>query len=80
MLHRKPEKLIRLRLERGMSQTEFGRVIGTTASQLCAWERGRARVPELRWARILIALAMPYEPLFDTEPVSAATFEEELDE
>src|SRR6516165_6620857 len=69
--NRKIGHLIRaLRLERGMSQTELGNLIGVTFQQIQKYEKGANRVAAGRLHRLSEVLKAPIT-FFYAEPASA---------
>lgn len=59
------EKLRALRLDRGLSQSDLGRLIGVTFQQLQKYEKGANRVSAGRLARIAAALDVPITAFYD---------------
>src|SRR5947207_15449826 len=59
------EKLRALRLDRGLSQSDLGRLIGVTFQQLQKYEKGVNRVSAGRLVRIAAALDVPITAFYD---------------
>src|SRR5256885_14869264 len=58
-------KLRALRLDRGLSQGDLGRVVGVTFQQLQKYEKGVNRISAGRLVRIAAALAVPVTAFYD---------------
>src|SRR4029077_20373811 len=59
------QKLRALRLDRGLSQSDLGTLIGVTFQQLQKYEKGANRVSAGRLARIAAALDVPVTAFYD---------------
>ena len=58
-----------LRLERGLSQTELGTMLGVTFQQIQKYENGKNRVSAARLFEICKALNVSLASMFERDPI-----------